>query len=144
MDRLLADTNIFGIAVDRLDSRRLPVWRTLGKVASGKLELFVADIVIAEIKRNPHKATLKKELALVNGLVSKVFGFGREAKRVAVVLEKKAGLDVVDARIVAIAVVNDLVFWSGDRRILKGKTVKEINSLLGKAGLPYTFKYKRE
>lgn len=144
MDRLLVDTNIFGIAVDKQDSRRASVWKTLSKVAFGERELFVASIVIEEIKKNPHKITMKKELELVENLVSKTFGFTLEAKQLAGVLEEKAGLGVVDAQIVAVAIVNDLVFWSGDRRILRAKTLEDINNLLSRENLHYSFRFKKE
>ena len=50
MEKLFADTNIFGIAVDREDSRRESVWRILKRVASGEVELHTAQIVVEEIK----------------------------------------------------------------------------------------------
>jgi predicted nucleic acid-binding protein len=51
MEKLFADTNIFGIAVDREDSRRESVWRILKRVASGEVELHTAQIVVEEIKQ---------------------------------------------------------------------------------------------
>jgi len=50
MEKLFADTNIFGIAVDRNDKRRESVWKTLDRVASGEVELHIAQIVVDEIK----------------------------------------------------------------------------------------------
>ena len=50
MEKLFADTNIFGIAVDREDSRRESVWRILERVASVEVELHTAQIVVEEIK----------------------------------------------------------------------------------------------
>nr|CBH39732.1 hypothetical protein BSM_32110 [uncultured archaeon] len=51
MEKLFADTNIFGIAVDREDSRRESVWRILERVATGEVELHTAQIVVGEIKQ---------------------------------------------------------------------------------------------
>ena len=51
MEKLFADTNIFGIAVDREDSRRESVWRILKRVASGEVALHTAQIVVEEIKQ---------------------------------------------------------------------------------------------
>ena len=51
MEKLFADTNIFGIAVDREDSRRESVWRILERVASGEVALHTAQIVVGEIKQ---------------------------------------------------------------------------------------------
>jgi len=144
MKGLLADTNIFGIAVDRKDGRRNSVWQTLEKIASGKIKLYVAKIVIDEIKKNPHKFTMRKEMELVNNLVAGVLDLSPKAKKLADLLEKRTSLDVVDAQIVAIAIVNNLVFWSGDRRILREKTISEIKKALKETNIPYSFSYKRE
>lgn len=46
MERLFADTNIFGIAVDKKDERRVSVWKTIEEVASGEIELHTSQIVI--------------------------------------------------------------------------------------------------
>jgi predicted nucleic acid-binding protein len=142
MKKLLADTNIFGIAVDRKDSRRKSVWKTLEKIASGKIELYVAKIVIDEIKKNPHKITMRKELELVNNLVTGILSLSPKAKLLAELLEKRTSLDVVDAQIVAIAIVNNLVFWSGDRKILRKTTISEIKKAIKEKNL--SFRYKRE
>jgi len=53
------------------------------------------------------------------------------------------GLDVVDSQIVALAISNGLIFWSGDRYILREKVIIEIKEVL-KERPEYTFKYKKE
>ena len=53
------------------------------------------------------------------------------------------GLDVVDSLIVALAISNGLIFWSGDRYILREKVINEIKQVLKKHP-EYTFKYKKE
>ena len=53
------------------------------------------------------------------------------------------GLDVVDSLIVALAISNGLIFWSGDRYILREKVINEIKEVLKKHP-EYTFKYKKE
>ncbi|NAT11384.1 hypothetical protein C4E22_07610 [ANME-1 cluster archaeon AG-394-G06] len=64
MEKLFADTNIFGIAVDREDSRRESVWRILKRVASGEVELHTAQIVVEEIKTKPSRTHQGKRTRL--------------------------------------------------------------------------------
>jgi predicted nucleic acid-binding protein len=143
MERLFADTNIFGIAVDREDGRRESVWRILDKVASGKVELHTAQIVVDEIKQNPHKPTRKKELELVKNLATEIHDLDKKSEGLANKLENHSGLDVIDSQIVAITILNDLTFWSGDYYILREKTINEIKKVL--RNYPgYTFRYIRE
>ena len=143
MEKLFADTNIFGIAVDREDSRRGSVWRILEKVASGEVELHTAQIVVEEIKQNPHKPTREKELDLVENLTTEIHDTDKRAEDLANKLLNHTGLDVVDSLIVALAISNGLIFWSGDRYILREKVINEIKEVLKKHP-EYTFKYKKE
>lgn len=142
MEKLFADTNIFGIAVDRNDKRREPVWKTLNRVASGEVELHTAQIVIKEIKQNPHKPTREKELDLLKNLTVEIHDMDKKAEGLADKLENHSSLDVVDSQIVAIAVSNGLTFWSGDYYILRKKTVDEIKEVLKNS--EYSFEYKKE
>jgi len=143
MEKLFADTNIFGIAVDREDSRRGSVWRILEKVASGEVELHTAQIVVEEIKQNPHEPTREKELSLVENLTTEIHDTDKRAEDLANKLLNHTGLDVVDSLIVALAISNVLIFWSGDRYILREKVINEIKEVLKKHP-EYTFKYKKE
>ncbi len=143
MKKVFADTNIFGIAVDRDDSRRESVWRTLERVASGEVELHTAQIVVEEIKQNPHKPTREKELNLVKNLTTEIHDMGKKAEDLANKLQNHTGLDVVDSQIVALAILNGLIFWSGDRYILREKVINEIKEVL-KMHPEYTFKHKKE
>ena len=143
MEKLFADTNIFGIAVDRDDSRRESVWRILERVASGEMELHTAQIVVEEIKQNPHKPTREKELDLVKNLTTEIHDTDKRAEDLANKLLNHTGLDVVDSLIVALAISNGLIFWSGDRYILREKVINEIKEVLKKHP-EYTFKYKKE
>ena len=118
MEKLFADTNIFGIAVDREDSRRESVWRILERVASGEVELHTAQIVVGEIKQNPHEHTREKELDLVENLTTEIHDMNKKVEDLANKLLNHTDLDVVDSRIVALAISNGLIFWSGDRYIL--------------------------
>jgi hypothetical protein len=77
--RLFADTNIFGIAVDPGDERRLSVWNTLEEVATGDTLLTSAGLVLKEMKENPHKPTREKELELYNILVNDTYALEDEA-----------------------------------------------------------------
>jgi len=143
MEKLFADTNIFGIAVDREDSRRGSVWRILEKVASGEVELHTAQIVVEEIKQNPHEPTREKELSLVKNLTTEIHDTDKRAEDLANKLLNHTGLDVVDSLIVALTISNGLIFWSGDRYILREKVINEIKEVLKKHP-EYTFKYKKE
>lgn len=143
MEKLFADTNIFGIAVDRDDSRRESVWRILEKVVSGEVELHTAQIVVEEIKQNPHEPTKEKELDLVENLTTEIHDMNKKAEDLANKFLNYTGLDVVDSQIVALAIPNGLIFWSGDRYILREKAINEIKQVLKKHP-EYTFKYKKE
>lgn len=143
MEKLFADTNIFGIAVDRDDSRRESVWRTLERVASGDVELHTAQIVVEEINQNPHKPTKEKELDLVKNLATEICELDKKTEDLANKLLDSTGLDVVDSQIVALAISNGSIFWSGDRYILREKSITEIKEVL-KRHPEYTFKYKKE
>jgi len=143
MEKLFADTNIFGIAVDRADSRRESVWRILKMVASGEVELHTAQIVVEEIKQNPHEPTREKELDLVENLTTEIHDMDKKAEDLANRLLNHTGLDVVDSLIVALAISNGLIFWSGDRYILREKVINEIKQVLKKHS-EYAFKYKKE
>jgi len=143
MKKVFADTNIFGIAVDRDDSRRESVWRTLERVASGEVELHTAQIVVEEIKQNPHKPTREKELNLVKNLTTKIHDMDKKAEDLANKILNHTGLDVVDSQIVALAILNGLILWSGDRYILREKVINEIKEVL-KTHSEYTFKHKKE
>ena len=143
MEKLFADTNIFGIAVDRVDSRRESVWRILERVASVEVELHTAQIVVEEIKQNPHEPTREKELELVENLTTEIHNMNKKVEDLANKLLNHTGLDVVDSRIVALAISNGLIFWSGDRYILREKVINEIKEVLKKHP-EYTFKYKKE
>jgi len=143
MEKLFADTNIFGIAVDREDSRRESVWRILGRVASGEVELHTAKLVVEEINQNPHESTKEKELELVENLTREIHDRDKKAEDLANKLLSHTSLDVVDSLIVALAISNGLTFWSGDRYILREKVINEIKQVLKKHP-DYTFKYKKE
>ena len=143
MEKLFADTNIFGIAVDREDSRRESVWRILKRVASGEVELHTAQIVVEEIKQNPHKPTREKELNLVKNLTTKIHDMDKKAEDLANKILNHTGLDVVDSQIVALAILNGLILWSGDRYILREKVINEIKEVLKKHP-EYTLKYQKE
>jgi len=143
MEKLFADTNIFGIAVDRDDSRRESVWRTLERVASGEVELHTAQIVVEEINQNPHKPTKEKELDLVKTLATEICELDKKTEDLANKLLDSTGLDVVDSQIVALAISNGSIFWSGDRYILRDKIINEIKEVF-KRQSEYTFKYKKE
>ncbi|GEM_PF-5795099 len=139
---LLADTNIFGIAVDPKDKRRKSVWKTLGKVASEKMELNVAEITIEEIKENPHQPTKEKELKLLKLLITNTYSINPEIKNLSRRLETHTTLEPIDAQIVATAIINNQTFWSGDYYILREKTINQIKQILKQTN--YTFKYKKE
>ena len=143
MEKLFADTNIFGIAVDREDSRRESVWRILERVASGEVELHTAKLVVKEINQNPHESTKEKELELVENLTREIHDRDKKAEDLANKLLSHTSLDVVDSLIVALAISNGLTFWSGDRYILREKVINEIKQVLKKHP-DYTFKYKKE
>ena len=143
MEKLFADTNIFGIAVDSEDSRRESVWRILKRVASGEVELHTAQMVVEEIKQNPHEPTREKELDLVENLTTEIHDMDKKAEDLANKLLNHTGLDVVDSLIVALAISNGLIFWSGDRYILREKVINEIKRVLKKHS-EYAFKYKKE
>lgn len=143
MEKLFADTNIFGIAVDREDSRRESVWRILKRVASGEVELHTAQIVVEEIKQNPHEPTREKELDLVENLTTEIHDMDKKAEDLANKILNHTGLDVVDSQIVALAILNGLILWSGDRYILREKVINEIKEVL-KTHPEYTFKHKKE
>jgi len=143
MEKLFADTNIFGIAVDRDDKRRKSVWETLDRIAKGEVELHTAKIVVDEIKQNPHKPTMEKELSLVGNMVTSVHDLNKKTEDLGRKLENHTTLDVVDSQIVTIAISNGLTFWSGDHHILREKTINEINEVL-KEYPEYSFKYRKE
>ena len=138
MEKLFADTNIFGIAVDREDSRRESVWRILGRVAFGEVELHTAKLVVEEINQNPHESTKEKELELVENLTREIHDRDKKAEDLANKLLSHTSLDVVDSLIVAMAISNGLTFWSGDRYILREKVINEIKQVLKKHP-DYTF-----
>ncbi len=54
-----------------------------------------------------------------------------------------AGLDVIDSQIVTLSITKDVMFWSGDRYILREKSINEIKNIL-KYYPKYNFKYKKE
>ena len=108
-----------------------------------EMELHTAQIVVEEIKQNPHKPTREKELDLVKNLTTEIHDMDKKAEDLANKLLNHTGLDVVDSLIVALAISNGLIFWSGDRYILREKVIKEINEVLKKHP-EYTFKYKKE
>ena len=143
MEKLFADTNIFGIAVDRDDKRRKSVWEALDRIAKEEVELHTAKIVVDEIKQNPHKPTMEKELSLVGNMVTSVHDLNKKTEDLGKKLENHTTLDVVDSQIVAIAISNGLTFWSGDHYILREKTINEINEVL-KEYPEYSFKYRKE
>ncbi len=140
--KLFADTNIFGIAVDRDDDRRKSVWETFDKIAIGEIELHTTELVDREIQENPHQPTRDKELQLLENLSTKIHSFDEEAKKLSRELEGPTGLDMADSEIVSVAIVNGLTFWSGDLYLLNEKTVTEINEVLD--GKKYDFQYKKE
>ena len=113
------------------------------RVASGVVELHTAQIVVEEIKKNPHKPTREKELDLVKNLTTEIHDLDKKAEDLANKLLNHTGLDVVDSMIVALAITNGLIFWSGDRYILREKVINEIKEVLKKHP-EYTFKYKKE
>ncbi|NAT11383.1 hypothetical protein C4E22_07605 [ANME-1 cluster archaeon AG-394-G06] len=67
----------------------------------------------------------------------------KKAEDLANKLLNHIGLDVVDSLIVALAISNGLIFWSGDRYILREKVINEIKQVLKKHS-EYAFKYKKE
>ena len=73
MEKLFADTNIFGIAVDRDDSRRVSVWRILERVASGVVELHS--------ERKGHKRDKRgyKSVFLLEPILWELEGIGRHS-----------------------------------------------------------------
>ncbi|MDY6769697.1 MAG: hypothetical protein SVU88_01860 [Candidatus Nanohaloarchaea archaeon] len=144
MEPLFADTNIFGIAVDPGDDRREAVWETLDTVAAGTTSLASADLVLTEIRENPHGPTRKKELELYRLLVDDTYPLDETAERAAERLEQAADLGIVDAQLVAIAAVNGCTFWSGDQRLLNEENVEVISRVLSEEFQDVSFSYRIE
>lgn len=86
---------------------------------------------------------MQKEIDLVENMVTRVHNLDKEAKNLAAKLEDVAGLDVIDSQIVALSITKDMIFWSGDRYILREKSINEIKHIL-KDYPKYNFKYKKE
>jgi len=53
----------------------------------------------------------------------------KKAEDLANKLLNHTGLDIVDSLIVALAISNGLIFWSGDRYILREKVIKNKKKL---------------
>jgi hypothetical protein len=56
--------------------------------------------------------------------VGKFFGLDERVKRLAGLLEENTNLDVVDAKLVSISIVNELVFCSGTERFSGKKSCR--------------------
>lgn len=86
---------------------------------------------------NPGKSnepTKKKEINLVKNMVTSVYGLEEDAKKLSEELENGTSLEVADSQVVAIAIANDLTSWSGNRYVLRDKTIGEIEKILEDRG----------
>lgn len=144
MDKILADTNIFGIAVDPEDERRESVWNTLEQVSNGEYKLFTSGIVLAEIEDNPHKPTREKEKELVDITVDEVIKISEDVIELSDKLVDEASLGIIDSQILASAILNEYKFWTGDHELLNPETIKEINNVLEEFDPELELNYKIE
>jgi predicted nucleic acid-binding protein len=144
MNKLFADTNIFGIAVDPEEDRRESVWNTLDEVSSGEYKFFTSEIVLAEIEDNPHKPTREKEKELVEATVDEAFELSEDIIDLSDKLVEKADLGIIDSQILATAILNECTFWTGDYELLNEKTVNKVADILEEFDPELEFKYKIE
>lgn len=114
MEKIFADTNIFGIAVDPEDDRRESVWEMMEKVSNGEFNLVISEMVLDEIEDNPHDLTREKEMDLVDVVVDEVLTVSDDALEFSDRLNAEIGLGIVDSQILATAVSNECVFWIED------------------------------
>lgn len=141
MENLFADTNIFGIAVDSEDERREDVWDTLDQVSNEDYRLFTSEIVLAEIQENPHKLTREKEEDLVDIVVDEVLELSEDVIELSDRLVEEAGVGIIDSQILATAVLNECIFWTGDYELLNEETVTEITKVVEEFDSELEFEY---
>lgn len=144
MENLFADTNIFGIAVDSEDDRREDVWATLDQVSNEDYRFFTSEIVLAEIQDNPHKLTREKEEDLVDIVVDDVLELSEDVIELSDKLVEEAGIGIIDSQILATAVLNECIFWTGDYELLNEETVVEITEVVEEFDSELEFEYMIE
>ena len=144
MARIFADTNIFGIAVDPGDERREDIWKVLNAVSDGRHDLYTCEVVLAEIRDNPHGPTMEKELDLKKILVDDVFELTEDAVELSDKLVKETEIGIVDSEILATSIVNGCEFWTGDRELINESTVEEIAEVVEGFDPNLEFKYRVE
>lgn len=144
MENLFADTNIFGIAVDSEDDRRENVWETLDQVSNGVYKFFTSEIVLAEIQENPHQPTREKEEGLADTVVDEVLELSEDVIELSDKLVEEAGIGIIDSQILATAVLNECIFWTGDYELLNEETVAEITEVVKEFDSELEFEYMIE
>jgi len=144
MEKLFADTNIFGIAVDPDDDRRKNVWNTLDQVSNGEYKFFTSEIVLAEIKDNPYEKTRTKEKELVDATVDETVELTEDIIELSDKLVDEVGLGMIDSQIMATAILKECIFWTGDHELLNEETAEEINEVLEEFDPKLEFRYRIE
>ncbi|MFB6158047.1 MAG: type II toxin-antitoxin system VapC family toxin [Candidatus Nanohalobium sp.] len=144
MNKLFADTNIFGIAVDLEEDRRESVWHTLDEVSNGEYQFFTSEIVLAEIEDNPHKPTREKEKELVEATVDEIVELSEDIIELSDKLVDEVNLGIIDSQILATAILNECTFWTGDYELLNQETVEEISDVLEDFDSGLEFQYRIE
>jgi len=130
MERFLADTNIFGIAVDPEDDRRESVWETLERILKEEDSFLTSRTVLAEIEDNPHKPTRTEEKELVDVTVDEKLELSEDVIELSDKLVEEADIGMIDAQILATAILNECIFWTGDHELLNKHTIKQIKQAL--------------
>lgn len=144
MEKLFADTNIFGIAVDSDEDRRESVWDTLDEVSNGEYKFITSEIVLSEIEDNPHKPTRKKEQELVDATVDEIVELSEDIIELSDKLVDEVSLGIIDSQILATAILNECIFWTGDYELLNQETTEEISDVLEEFDPELEFQYKIE
>ncbi|MFB6180361.1 MAG: type II toxin-antitoxin system VapC family toxin [Candidatus Nanohalobium sp.] len=144
MDKLFADTDIFGIAVDPDEDRRESVWDTLDEVSNGKYKFFTSEIVLAEIEDNTHKTTREKEKELIDATVDEIVELSEDIIELSDKLVNEVNLGIIDSHILATAILNECTFWTGDYELLNQETTEEIRDVLEEFDRELEFHYKIE
>lgn len=144
MENLFADTNIFGIAVDSEDDRREDVWATLDQVSNEDYRFFTSEIVLAEIQENPHRLTREKEEDLVDIIVDEVLELSEDVIELSDRLVEEVDIGIIDSQILATAVLNECIFWTGDYELLNEETVTEITKVVEEFDSELEFEYMIE
>lgn len=112
-------------------------------INKGEDELITSKIVLEEIKQNPHDETRENQLNLIEILVDEIVPVQEDIVRNVKKLEK-AGIEIIDAQLLATSIKREAKFWTGDHDIITEENKEDIDKIINNSEIKGKLRYMIE